>query len=543
MPERIDKPDKCHFNGSIVRLFTIVIPVILLLCARESKAQELNGAGFRGFDREVPTKANKELQAFVYFYQQSVAMNMYPQNDFLKGQIVGRLFGSNTTSTSDSLTAFYAEQRAIPFFVYTPRIFDGKATLRASFEIDWTWGDVAYGTGGNQGSAISADQVNIQTQNLEIELAPLKYWTVNIGLQRMFDTPHDLYRSTVDKFMQTGYRLAFFGTDAVGVSTRYQRDYSKTKAGYYKFYENNVEVNDDVTMLELNHQQTLSPLWNAGASVYVVRDRSSGRGGVSILGQGPSSPLTQYNGTFRFPLASNNYHMDVAWLGGYFSRNEDMMLDRFLLTGFFNYNIGNISELEKSENKYKKTVSIGGLTANLKAGYRYGQTMGDAITVDALMTTGDDNGINDGKYSGVVTANTWGSPAAIFVGSGAYILFPHGNVVNRFVGAVTDISNIGYGVAGGTINFNKDLIPNKLHSKIGFAGATSMVQPTAGGNFMGWEANAKVGYDIGAFLTVEAHAAYMGLGNFYDSPSVNGGRQTRPVNPWLGFVCIKWLMF
>jgi hypothetical protein len=42
-------------------------------------------------------------------------MNMYPQNDFLKGQIVGRLFGSNTTSTSDSLTAFYAEQRAIPF--------------------------------------------------------------------------------------------------------------------------------------------------------------------------------------------------------------------------------------------------------------------------------------------------------------------------------------------------------------------------------------------------------------------------------------------
>jgi hypothetical protein len=91
-----------------------------------------------------------------------------------------------------------------------------------------------------------------------------------------------------------------------------------------------VEVNDDVTMLELNHQQTLSPLWNAGASVYVVRDRSSGRGGVSILGQkGTSSPLTQYNGTFRFPLASNNYHMDVAWLGGYFSRNEDMMLDRF----------------------------------------------------------------------------------------------------------------------------------------------------------------------------------------------------------------------
>lgn len=540
---RIKPGDFTTWTG-IVRFFQIFAGLtILLWFPLNLDAQDMTGAGFKGFDKEVPQKANKELQAFVYFYTQGVSMNMYPQNDFLKGQIVGRLFGSNTTSTSDSLTAFYVEQRAIPFFVYTPRIFDGKATLRASFEIDWTWGDVAYGTGGNQGSAVSADQVNIQTQNLEIELAPVKNWTVNIGLQRMFDTPHDLYRTTVDKFMQTGYRFAFFGTDAVGVSVRRQTDYTKTKGGFYKFYENNVEVNDDVTMFELNHQHTISPKWNVGASIYHVRDRSEGRGGVSILGQGPSSPLTLYNGTYRFPLASTRYHMDATWLGGYFSRNDEMMLDRFLLTGFFNYNMGKISEYAESTKKFDKTVSIGGLSANLRAGYRYGQTTGDAITAEALVTTGDANGISDGKYSGVVTANTWGSPAAIFVGSGAYILFPHGNVVNRFVAAVTDISNGGYGLVGGTFNVAKDIIPNIFHSKIGFASAISAIEPVNGGKFMGWEVNGKLGYDLGAFLTVEAHAAYMGLGSFYDSPSVNGGSQTRPVNPWLGFVCLKWLMF
>lgn len=186
---RIKPGDFTTWTG-IVRFFQIFAGLtILLWFPLNLDAQDMTGAGFKGFDKEVPQKANKELQAFVYFYTQGVSMNMYPQNDFLKGQIVGRLFGSNTTSTSDSLTAFYVEQRAIPFFVYTPRIFDGKATLRASFEIDWTWGDVAYGTGGNQGSAVSADQVNIQTQNLEVELAPVKNWTVNIGLQRMFDTP------------------------------------------------------------------------------------------------------------------------------------------------------------------------------------------------------------------------------------------------------------------------------------------------------------------------------------------------------------------
>ncbi len=508
-----------------------------------SRAQESGKDGFSGFDKVLPTKANKQFQAFVYFYQQNVAMNMAPENDFLKGQIVGRLFGSNTTTTSNEFTALYAEQRAIPFFVYSPSIFDGKATLRASFEIDWTWGDVAYGTGGNFGSAIAADQVNLQTQNLEVEFIPAKNWTINVGLQRMFDSPHDLYRTYFDKFTTTGYRLAYFGTDGVGISVRRQTDYHKSKAGFYKLYENNVELNDDVTFFELNHQYNIAPKWNVGASLYYVQDRSNGKGGVSILGQGFASPLTTYNGAFRFPIGAEQHKGDVFWLGTYFSRNEEMMLDRWFASGFLNYNFGSIRQLRTGDTKYTRSVSIGGLAANLRAGYRYGQTTGDVVTADFLFTSGDENGISDQKYSGVITSNTWGSPGGIFIGHGGYLLFPHGNVVNRFVAAVTDISNLGYGIAGGTINFAKDLIPNKLHSKIGGAGGFSTIAPSGGGNFMGWEINGKLGYDFGAFLTVEAHAAYMGLGDFYDSRVTNGGVQERPVNPWLGFICLKWLMF
>ncbi|MCZ2101614.1 MAG: hypothetical protein LC107_08770 [Chitinophagales bacterium] len=513
-----------------------MLPLILV-------AQEGSQAGFQGFDKVVPTKANKDFQAFVYFYQQNVAMNIAPENDFLKGQIVGRLFGGNTTKTSNDFTAMYAEQRIIPFFVYSPKLFDGKATLRTSFEIDWTWGDVSYGTGGNQGSAISADQVNIQTQNVEIELVPHKNWTINLGLQRMFDTPHDLYRTTVDKFTNTAYRLAYFGTDGVGVSVRRQTDYNKTKLGYYKLYENNVELNDDVTLMEFSHQINVAPTWNIGGSVYWVKDNSSGKGGVSILGQGYASPLANYNGTFRFPIGADPYQSDVVWLGTYFSKNEDMMMGRWFMSGFLNYNLGSIRQKSAGADNYTKTVSIGGLGANLRGGYRYGQTTGDAITADLLYTSGDNNGINDKKYSGVMTANTWGSPGGIFIGHGGYLLFPHGNVVNRFVAAVTDISNMGYGIAGGTLNLARDLIPNKLHSKIGGATGFASVAPVGGGNFMGWEVNGKLGYDFGAFLTVEAHAAYMGLGDFYDSTLTNGGVQERPVNPWLGFVCIKWLIF
>ncbi len=105
------------------------------------------------FDQAIPERPNKEFQFLAYFYNQAVTGNIYPENDLFKGQVIGRLFGQNTTKTSDSIRTFYVEQRLLPFFIYQPRLFNGKAILRASFEIDWTWGDVNYGVGGNFGSA------------------------------------------------------------------------------------------------------------------------------------------------------------------------------------------------------------------------------------------------------------------------------------------------------------------------------------------------------------------------------------------------------
>ena len=107
----------------------------------------------------------------------------------MKGQIVGRLFGANTTKSFENQTANYHEQRFLPFFIYSPSIFDGQVTLRTSFKIDYTWGDTAYGVGGNSGGALSTSQVNLQTQNIEVEYRPALTWAVNIGLQRLFDTP------------------------------------------------------------------------------------------------------------------------------------------------------------------------------------------------------------------------------------------------------------------------------------------------------------------------------------------------------------------
>lgn len=498
-------------------------------------------AVYEDLNNRVKEESNKEFRFLAYFYNHVVNTNVYPTSDFLKGQVVGRLFGPNTSITSNENRPFYFEQRILPFFIYSPKLFDGKATLRASFEIDFTWGDGAYGSGGNAGSAVSSDQVNLQTQNIELELKLAKRWTANLGLQRMYDTPHNPYNTFFDKMLETGTRLNMWGTDGVGLSVRRDGDYSKFKSSYFQLYENEIQSNDDVQLIELQYLKTLSYKWNVGTSFYYVRDRGNGQGGPSILGQGLNSSMAAFNGAYRFPFGAVPYKSDVAWLGLTAGFNEDYMMDQWFGTAYLMYNIGRTS-LEEEDN-WETGPSISGLASNLRFGYRHGQTKNDLVWLDAMYTSGDQNGIVDDKYSGVMTGNTWGTPGALHVSHGGYLLFPHANVVNRYIAAVTDISNMGYGISAIHMNIAKDVIPNKINTKLGFATAISNAIPNGGGRNVGTEANLKVAYQLGVFMSLELHAAHLWLGDFYDSQVVNGNVDVRPANPYTAFVSFKWLMF
>ena len=532
-----------------MRKFLLIGVVFLIIASPQLTAQLSKSEPIPIFKNDIPREPEREFQFLAFFLTQGVTSNFYPQNSLLKGQVIGRMFGQNTTSTSDTLTSAYAEQRLLPFFIYQPKLFNGKAILRAAFEIDWTWGDVAYGTGGNFGSAPSGDQVNLQTQNVELELRPGNGWAINLGLQRMFDSPFNPYRTTVDKMLSTGYRLGYWGTEGVGVTVRKDADYYRFKAGFFKLYESLIQENDDVTMGELMYEQHVAKITRVGLSANYVRDRANGAGGVSILGQGlNATQLNAYNGTFKFDFGPNPYAADIVWLGTFFSHNADRMMGRFFGGGFFNYNFGK-ADVSYSGN-WETGADISGYGANLNGGYRYGQTTNDVITFDFIYASGDDNALEDKKYSGVLTGNMWASPGNVFIGSGAYLLFPHGNVVNRFTPLVSDFSNMGYGLMGGTVNASYDVIPHKLNTKIGGAYAMSVAKPEGGGANLGTELNAKVSYNFGPFMSIGVHGAYVWLGDFYDSSDdtygsdVNGVyNDDRPLNPWTAFIVFKWLMF
>jgi len=192
-------------------------------------------------------------------------------------------------------------------------------------------------------------------------------------------------------------------------------------------------------------------------------------------------------------------------------------------------NLGTV-DVRGEDQSWSKGADIMGFSANVRGGYKYGQTAHDSVTAELIFASGDDNGLDDDEYSGVITGNSWGSPGSIFISSGAYLLFPHGNVVNRYISAVPDLSNMGYGLIGGTVNARRSIIPNLLTAKVGIAAASSMVDPDNGGSMIGMEYNAMIGLQPKAFMNIELHGAYLALGDFYDSS-------------WTAFLAFKWLMF
>ena len=503
---------------------------------------------------QVRNGDDSQLRFLAYFIARAEVTNVAPTNDLLQGRVVGRLFGPNTTTTSQG-TSWLVEQRLIPFVVFEPKILDRMARLRASFELNWTWGDTSYSTGGNFGGALSGRSVNLETQNVEVEIDLPRHWHINIGLQRLWDNIRDPYRTFFTTEALTSERLAFWGTDAVGISAHGALWGQLFRFGAYDLYHNKVQEDDHVLLFEALTDRDLRDGWHVGGSVRYLRDTSSGAGGVSVLGQGPDSTLADYNGAFRFPLNGLKYHANLAWVGLDTSYNPEFTAGRFGGSAFAVASLGRVDVLQQN-GSYGKAADVLGLALDARAGYRYGNSRYDVVTGEVVYTTGDGNSIADGRYSGVITGNTYGAPAGVFTTSGAYLLLPHSNVVNRYYSAVPDLSNQGYGLTAGTVNASYDLVRNVLTAKVGGAAGWSNVAPPGGGHFIGVEGNAMLAWRIRVFLSLELHAAYLHLGGFYDSPKEQPAAITtmsnptaaaagtgRPRDPWTTFLALKWLMF
>lgn len=493
-------------------------------------------------DEVIDDSPLREFQFIGYSFTRMTATNISPTSDILQGQVIGRLFGQNSTNTIPQ-TAVYVEQRFVPFFVYQPKILDGYATFRSLFKIDYTWGDQAYGVGNNRGGAINAGQINLQTLMANVEIKPNENLNFVIGLQRLFDNVRDPNVNTLQTFQTSGYKLSYWGTQAVGINSFFNiNPTTKARIGMFQLWENEIRKDDDVVLWMFDLESRIKPLTELGVDFWYVYDRSKNAGGISVLGQGLNSALADYNGAFRLKLPGESqvYTADIFWLGGHLSYNRDFLMGRWWFDSFIMTNFGRIDSV--FDDKNYNAASIFGIAANASIAYKYGMTANDKILAEILFSSGDQNNANDGKINSVITGNVYGSPVGIYSNHRAYLLFPDPQVVNRYYSVVHDISNMGMGVTAFFLNLSKDFIPNKFSGKIGFASAFSNVVPDNGGSLIGSEFNLEIRYNLKVYLTWTLSASYLALGNFFDSKDVTYFHY-RPKNPWVIFTTLNWLMF
>ncbi len=493
-------------------------------------------------DEVVDDSPIREFQFIGYSFTRMTASNVSPTNEILQGQVIGRLFGQNSTNTL-AQTSVYVEQRFVPFFVYQPKVLDGFATFRSLFKIDYTWGDQAYGVGNNRGGGLNAGQINLQTLLANVEIRPSDNWNIVVGLQRLFDNVRDPNVTTVQVAQTSGYKLSFWGTQAVGINSFINiNPATKARLGMFQLWENEIRSDDDVVLWMIDIESRVKPLLELGVDLWYIYDRGKNSGGISVLGQGLNSALAEYNGAFRLrlPGQTQTYTADIFWLGGRIAYNRDFLMGRWWYDLYAITNIGKIDSV--GDNGSKKAADVFGLALNGQISYKYGMTANDKINMEFLITTGDQNNAMDGKVNSVITGNVYGSPVGIYSNHRAYLLFPDPQVVNRYYSAVHDISNMGYGVTALFTNYMRDWIPNKLNTKMGLAMAFSNVIPKGGGSLIGTELNFELRYNLKVFLSWTFSAAYMKVGDFYDSKDVTYFGH-KPKDPWVVFTTLNWLMF
>ena len=546
----------------VAMLPVAMLPVAMLplaLLASEAGAAPPVGPGmyFTAWQEANAREAEPhptEFQLINYFFTRATYTNQVADPSGLRGVSLGPIgigegVGSATRVGAETTT--YVEQRWIPVLAYSPLFVDGLATFRAQFEVDYTWGQAANQIQNNQGGGLNADQVNIQTKNVNVAIYPLRNpfaLSIIVGTQPLYDNVADPTITSLFDIVKTGYKLAFMGSDATGVSVysslggRWKASFIPIGAGQPDKATDNDPRLSYAYLLTADYAYDVAPGTTIGASVWHLRDDTDGSAFAyeGLVKSGPSSTgLFPYTGVADLDI--ENASGAVTWLGLNFNHNIHFRTGDFAATGFFMLDTGHFDS-KKDATQLNESLDLLGYAANLELLYNYGKTTGDLITLEGMYTSGDDD-VRDDKYTGVFTLNHYGLPGAVWFNHKTLLLFPFTSTVSNYTGAVTDISNRGYGLQTAILTASKDLVPDTLTLKLGTAVARSDADPPPSpdnvrrGRTLGAEFNAELLWQIRYLMTVGLHAGYLAVGDFYD---VN---LQVDANPYAVFSTFTWYGF
>ncbi len=497
----------------------------------------------------------QQFRLINYFFTRVTATNAVGDPTGLKGVSLGPLgnLAGSRVYAGKTGPGTWVEQRWIPVIEFTPNFLDGRAAFRAQFEIDYVWGRAANSVQPNEGGGLNADEVNLQTKNVNVALYPWKdpdALTILVGTQSLYDNPLDPTRSSLFDITRTGYKLAFAGTDATGIQAFSQR-HGRSRLGWFPMQgaQPDKATQDDPRIkfawIALADQAfEVAPGTWVGGSLWYLQDDTKGDAYAyeGLVRSGPGSGgLSTFTGTGPFSIDRPSGW--VGWAGLNAHHNIDFRAGKVAATGFLMFNGGRYrSNLASST--LNRSVDVQGFSADAELLWNYGRTANDVATLEALYTSGDGD-LTDGTYKGAFTLNYYGLPGAVWFNHRMLLLFPFTSTVNNYTGAVTDISNQGAGLQTLLATAAWDLLPSVLNLKVGLGHARSVATtaPFAGsttprGKVIGTEVNAELKYTIRYLMTLGLHAGYLVRGDWFD-----GETSTVKEDPYALFTTFTWYAF
>ncbi len=470
--------------------------------------------------------------------------NVVGTSRLTEGQVVGRLFGPNGTTTDEDAHS-YVEQRYLGFIEHAPAYLDGRARLKAAFEIDFSFGDASNTSGPNRGGGINGDTVNLQTKRLLADVALGGGVRLVVGLQPLADSAHDPTRVHPNVLLHGGTHLSFWGTDAAGANLFGRWGQVAARIGWFNLYANAGGPDDDVQLFMADAEAEVMRAVRVGLHGWWLRDRSRGAG--TALGTGPGSGLAGYNGASPLPLGPDVAESDSFWFGVDASYERWLAAGPVSVSGFAiaNYATFDVERGLPDERRppeaapYDSTdADLFGVMADLELGWRWGATDGDVVSLEGLYASGDDRP-DDRTLSNVLTGNDWGIPGALHATHRSLLLFPDARSVNRHVALVYDPGNLGYGLVAGFANAAMDLVPHRLNLKLGAALAGAAAKPAQGERMIGLEGNVELSWRPMPLLWFGAHGAVVRWGRFLEDRVE--GDALPAARPWTAYLSLTWV--
>ncbi|UFS70129.1 hypothetical protein LPW11_19920 [Geomonas sp. RF6] len=429
----------------------------------------------------------------------------------------------NGSNTADATGARYtpegkdAKAATANFFEQRARLaYIAKANqdvkLVTKFELDYSyWGNSSYTTKRNQGGALGADTVNLETKNVFLDLnSPTLATSAKFGMQPVDDA----------------FKGIFFSADMPGVMLTH--DFSKATAsvGFFRWNDTSGKVNpftslgkDARDMVLFDGKLKVTDTTKLGLAYYFVNSNN-----VNIMTAADDDAATT---AIDESVLNENLTVHTVGLNGETAIGP-VTIDGFALYQFGTNYAGNQSFWQTpataDANKHRSAWA-----ANV--GARMKVAPNGTLRSEFLYVSGEGNA-DRGTTNAFYTPATFNYSESGFWNNEMVILGRDKNAFTNDTAIVFDGNNKNEGVFFGSVGYDHtftDKISGSVNAGFAAAAKANAAKPVNlntgsqnSSNYLGTEINAEVNYKFAENVTFSTRAGYVFLGDYFKGVAAGG---------------------